>query len=836
MLPIPHERSPPRSPASPSARPPTPRSRRPHRRRRGGERVTGRGSESVRGRGRDHRPTAGDRGPLAGASRPGGGWAPVPQEGCPIYDEPQHAGPVGGALKGLAASWDRPQLLERFFELSQDLLCVATLDGVFLEVNPAWEPVLRRPREELLGVRYLDLVHPEDLEATAEAAELLARGEHVSGFENRYRRGDGSYRWLSWTSTPSPIDGLVYAVVRDVTEDRRRRAWAEELEQVSGVGTWELDLDTGEVIWSVETFRIYGLEPTPDGRISLGSALVCYPSEAESVLGHALARVQAAGEAYDLELPFRTTQGEERWVRTTGRAYRRGGRTLRIYGSIQDITEQHAQRRELQRSNDLSAEAQEIARLGHWHADKQTGALTWSPMVYRIFGLDERTFEPSVEAFLDAVHPDDRELVRASEERARTTGIQDVVHRIVRPDGEVRAVRERARSRIDEQGQLASLTGTVQDVTDQYRLEVELRHSQAQLRRVLASTRDGWWEYDLAQNRATHSEAWWELHGYEVDALACTPTLWRQLTDPADLPRVDAIFAEAFRSQAPSVDVRASALHRDGTRIPVAVRALVEYDDHGRPVRVSGTTRDIRDLVQADRLKDVFLSTVSHELRTPLSSISGAVELLQAGRGGEITPTSAQLLDVASRNAVRLRRLIDDLLDVERLASGKQRFSFMRVSLAHLLARAVADLRGTAERAQVELELTKSHSPCRDVCADPLRIEQVVINLVGNACRYAPPGTTVQVRCGAVDDEQVRVEVIDQGPGIPEAFQTRVFDRFAQADAADLRSRGGTGLGLPISREIIERHGGQIGFTSRPGRTCFWFTLPTDLMRCSSAG
>ncbi|MCS6801831.1 MAG: PAS domain S-box protein [Chloroflexota bacterium] len=234
--------------------------------------------------------------------------------------------------------------------------------------------------------------------------------------------------------------------------------------------------------------------------------------------------------------------------------------------------------------------------------------------------------------------------------------------------------------------------------------------------------------------------------------------------------------------------------------------------------------RDITERKKVERLKNEFVSTVSHELRTPLTSIRGSLGLLKGGVGGPLPPEAANLVDIAFKNSERLVRLINDILDIEKIESGKLHFERQPIELTHLVASAIEANEGLAAEFGVRLTLGERVEPAV-VLGDYDRLMQVMANLLSNAAKFSPRGAEVRVDV-ARSRGGFRVAVRDRGPGIPPQFRHRVFERFAQADASDRRQSGGTGLGLSISKAIIERHGGTIGFETSEAGTTFWFELP----------
>ncbi len=233
-----------------------------------------------------------------------------------------------------------------------------------------------------------------------------------------------------------------------------------------------------------------------------------------------------------------------------------------------------------------------------------------------------------------------------------------------------------------------------------------------------------------------------------------------------------------------------------------------------------------------ERLKSEFVSTVSHELRTPLTSIAGSLGLLMGKAAGALSGPTAHLLEIAHNNSQRLVRLVNDILDIEKLESGHVVFNLRRVEVRPLVEEAVEAIGEFSQGLGVRIRIEVAPA-VDDVRADTDRLAQVVTNLLSNAVKFSPPNSEVVVNIenGA---GLVRISVRDHGPGITTEFKSRVFEKFAQADATNARRNGGTGLGLSIVKEIVDRLAGEVGFDDAPGGgTIFYVDLPIwgDLVR-----
>ncbi|MET0181160.1 MAG: CHASE3 domain-containing protein, partial [Novosphingobium sp.] len=236
--------------------------------------------------------------------------------------------------------------------------------------------------------------------------------------------------------------------------------------------------------------------------------------------------------------------------------------------------------------------------------------------------------------------------------------------------------------------------------------------------------------------------------------------------------------------------------------------------------------RDATERRRVERLKSEFVSTVSHELRTPLTSIAGSLGLVAAGAAGPLEPRAAKLIGIALNNSQRLVRLINDILDIEKIESGKMTFDMRRYNLPALVEEAVQATEGFAAEKRVSIAISCGGARAI-VLADHDRLIQVLTNLLSNAIKFSPEHGVVEVAL-TPSIKRHRITVRDRGPGIPPEFQQSLFTRFAQADSSDTRSKGGTGLGLAIVKEILDRTGGEIGYETSPDGTAFHVELPAQ--------
>lgn len=268
----------------------------------------------------------------------------------------------------------------------------------------------------------------------------------------------------------------------------------------------------------------------------------------------------------------------------------------------------------------------------------------------------------------------------------------------------------------------------------------------------------------------------------------------------------------------------AEGKRRDGSTFPMDLAVNEMWFDDQR--LYIGSVRDITERKHVDRMKNEFISTVSHELRTPLTSIRGSLGLLLGGAVGELPAKVVELLAIAGNNTERLLLLINDILDIQKIESGRMAFRFETVPLMPFLHQAVAEHASYGAQYGTSFVITRALEGAA-VYVDKDRLMQVMGNLMSNAAKFSPPGGRVEIAVARQHDGPLRISVSDYGPGIPEDFRDKLFTRFSQSDSSDTRQKGGTGLGLAITKAIVERLGGRIGVMSQTGLgSTFYFELP----------
>lgn len=396
---------------------------------------------------------------------------------------------------------------------------------------------------------------------------------------------------------------------------------------------------------------------------------------------------------------------------------------------------------------------------------------------------------------------------------------------------------ELAVSEMAEAGQ-RNFVGIVRDISERKQAARKLEESSRLRQAILDSANFSIISTDTEGVIQTFNKGAEQMLGYTEAELAGTETP-ALIHEPAEvIARAKALSEELEQDIKPGFEVFVAKarqgladenewtyVRKDGSRFPVLLSVTALRNQHGDITGFLGIGSDITDRKKVERMKSEFVSTVSHELRTPLTSIRGALGLVLGKLSEQLPAKALKLLETADRNSARLTLLINDILDLEKIESGRLEFEYKPLDLVALAKQALAANEGYAAQHGVTLRLTE-HPDKASIWADEHRLMQVFANLLSNAVKYSPTGGQVEVSIRQ-HDGHYRVGVRDHGRGIPEAFRERVFQRFAQADSSDTREKGGTGLGLSITRAIVENHRGRIDYQSEEGvGTEFFFALP----------
>ena len=610
-----------------------------------------------------------------------------------------------------------------------NIVSCADVSGQITEVNEKFCDISGYSREELLGQNHRMLKSTFHSSAFYDDMwHTISQGKVWRGTVCNLKKNGDEY-WVECTIVPFLDErGRPYKYVSartDITELRQSEERLMRSQKFSNIGTWDWNIGTGELYWSDGVKKLFGY-----GRelkdVTFEHFTKCVHTDDWEAVNIAIKACLEQGAKYDIEHRVIWPDGSIRWMQERGDVIRNEkGVPLHMLGVVQDITVRKRAEFERAKSELQLIEAQRLASIGSWQAEMTNGMLTWSDEIYRIFGHTPGSFEPSVEAFLAAVHPDDRAKVRESEKRAEQTGRHDVVHRIVQPDGTVRHVHELAQADVDATGKLLRLTGTVQDITEQVKAEQNL------------------------------------------------------------------------------IDAREEAEN-------------------------------------ANRAKSQFLSSMSHELRTPMNAIMGFGQLLKMEREPGLSESQEENVDEIVKASYHLLELINEVLDLARIEAGRIDLSIEAIGVDEVIVDSLQLIFPLAQRRGIEISLTKNGVEISSeqlsqqhiaVRADQTRLKQVLLNLLSNAVKYNNENGKIIIDCNVEDAEQTRISIIDTGEGLTPEQQSQLFKAFSRV-GVDKTEIEGTGIGLVITKNIVELMGGSIGVDSQHGKgSTFWFELPSDTLR-----
>jgi PAS domain S-box-containing protein len=463
---------------------------------------------------------------------------------------------------------------------------------------------------------------------------------------------------------------------------------------------------------------------------------------------------------------------------------------------------------------------------------------------------------------MSLIHPDDfLVLLQIISESAVNLTSKLWEGRFTLDSGEVKWIKSASRPEPQPDGSIV-WDGVLLNISDLKQAELNLAASQQQYYRLIQSIPGVVWEYDLELDKFTFvSDRAEALLGYPVEAWLSQPDFWRRHVYAADLDHTIQIYDNALRNRQ-NCEFEYRLVTADDRLVWVYDISTPVFDRHGKLVATTGLLIDITDrqaalfnrqqaelalqqtnerlastnqeLLRVTQLKDEFLATMSHELRTPLNAILGMSECLQAEIFGSINERQAKSIATIERSGQHLLSLINDILDVSKIAAGKLELEIVEVSIANLCKSSLTFVKQQAERKQIQLQL-QLQNQLGKISVDRRRMTQVAINLLANAVKFTPQGGSVTLSAGiatpdltqSTQGDWIRLAVIDTGIGISPTDRERLFQPFIQVDSNLNRQYEGTGLGLALVKQIVELHGGYVTLESELGQgSCFSVYLP----------
>lgn len=487
---------------------------------------------------------------------------------------------------------------------------------------------------------------------------------------------------------------------------------------------------------------------------------------------------------------------------------------------LKDISERQQAQEKLQTSKALLSKAEKIAKMGSWEYDHQTKQRSWSEELFNILGFDRNLPIPSCQEILDRVHPEDLRLVKNTLRTGHRQGKSwEISYRFLHPQGNLKYLESRGEPTLDTEGQVIRVLETIMDVSDRIQAEKSLQRSEEQLQLITDALPILIAYIDHHQcyryNNRTY-ETWYGKSRYSLQGKTI-----QEVVGQDNYQKMLPYIATALAGKAVTFETQFVA--DNGVGYWISATYVPDFDAHGEVKGFFSMVDDITERKAIERMKSEFISIASHEMRTPLTSIHGVIKLLSAGRLGELSERGKVMADMALRNSDRLVHLVSDILDLERMESGRDEITKITCDSMNLIQQAIDTVFSLAKEQGIILE---SNSTSIEFSGDRDRLIQTLINLLSNAIKFSTAESIVTIT-SQLQDAQILFSVQDRGRGIPPDKLETIFERFQQVDASDSRSKGGTGLGLAICRHIVEQHGGKIWVESIYGQgSTFYFQLP----------
>jgi PAS domain S-box-containing protein len=721
-------------------------------------------------------------------------------------------------------------------------------DTVMLSEKAAMLYGLAGGATRLAGSGFESLIYPADRAAAAAVRRRAIESGEDHRVEFRVILPDGTAGWRRSAGHVEVRDGKPARMIGAIVDITTEKALAESLgkgaerlrlaEEVAGFGVWEWDLTSDMMTLSDGAAALMRL-PAATARM-MGSELRnrVDPRDREQ-MEVATRRAMEKGDDQEIEFRVNFPGGAMRWFRSHGRLEFADGRAVRMVGAIIDITKEKTMLEELRSSSERLDLAEEAADFGIWEMDLSSDVVILSAGAARLSGLPPVTTRTTDLELQGRIHLDDQLSSREICNKAiETAGSFQTEFRVRLQDGSYRWRRSQGRVKRVE-GQPDRIIGAIIDIDDEKAMIEQLRESAKRMELAEKVAGFGIWEVDLRANTMTLSEGMLPLNRLpQGSPLRYTLEEFGRASDPDHIAAVSAASNAAIANRTPfQIETKWTSL--GGSEVWHRIRGCPEFEGH-RPVRIVGATIDVtrekeilvsleqaREKAEAAaQAKSDFLANMSHEIRTPMNGVIGIAGVLLST---ELTPEQRDYAETIRTSGEALMAIINDILDCSRIEAGKLLIEAFPFDLRELLEEVSEMLAPSAHAKGLDLVVDyPAGIPARFVGGAD-RIRQVVTNLLGNAVKFTHAGhVSISVERLGEDPTgtEMKISVTDTGIGIPQEKFEALFDAFTQADTSTTRKYGGAGLGLAISRKLVDLMGGSIHVESEVSHgSTFWFSL-----------
>ncbi len=720
--------------------------------------------------------------------------------------------------------------------------------------------ILGYSREEFIATPPEHLVHPDD--QPLRWGELTEPGSTLL-IEYRIRHKNGSWRWIEGfgvnLSHHPQVNGLVFTLrdisdrkqaeqelkqvnahmedqIRTRTQDlARSEALLKDAQKVSKIGSWELDLESGQVVWSEQLYEIFGYDknlPAP----GFDEQQCNFSPEGWAKLTALVDRAIDLGEPYETDLEIIRMDGSRGFAFAKGQPFlNKNGQVSRLMGVAQDITERKQVEMALAEVSQRLRVATQSARIGIYQWNIGDNSLHWDDTMFEVYGVSRASFSGQYVDWRITLHPDDREQAEKDVyDAVAELRPFDSLFRIIWPNGETRFIKAFGIIIKDHDGKPVSLLGTNQDITPLKQAEAVIAEQRETFQHILEQSLAGFWDLNMRERTVKFSPTFKKMYGYQPDEVEESIEFWQSLLVPEDQPITRKALDEHIRSAGKvpyHCEVRYR--HRDGRILTVLSKgAVIEWDENGQPVRMVGSHVDISKRVETEvalersrKELEAFSYSVSHDLRAPLRGIDGWSLALQEDYADRLDERGLQYLSRVRNETQRMGQLIDDLLKLSRIS--RTQMTREPVNLSALATHVAERLLSQMPDRNISCRI----APNLQAKGEPNLIEVMLTNLFSNAFKFTSKAGHPEVEFGEIfiDNEQVFF-IRDNGVGFNLSLASNLFGAFQRMHKQS--EFPGTGIGLATVHRVVSLHQGKIWANSDPGQgATFYFTLnPPNLL------